>query len=60
MRTYRNLYFLYSPIAGFRDRKVSLWCPYPTTTVVPDLTESELIEFWTDDHLWPQPARDDQ
>jgi hypothetical protein len=27
---------------------------------VPELSESELIEFWADDHLWPPPAWDDQ
>ena len=25
-----------------------------------ELTESELIEFWADDHLWPQQAWDDE
>lgn len=25
-----------------------------------ELTESELIEFWADDHLWPVPGWDDR
>jgi hypothetical protein len=24
-----------------------------------ELTERELIDFWTDDHLWPAPTWDD-
>lgn len=25
-----------------------------------ELTESELIDFWADDHLWPAPSRDER
>lgn len=25
-----------------------------------DLAESELIDFWADDHLWPAAPRDDR